>query len=190
MIRSNKRAPAASGIGIKSWKGRSMKMTFAAIVLSGLAAGFAGNAQAQGTGGAKLFFEGDMVRGAQAGAPGPFCVLDNQFKHLEKVVWRFRVVDENGKALDNTGLKSLVVELPDGQKMNAQYGPHPGGNPAAATDHFWTAIWTIPSGYPNGTFVYKAIATANDGKTATWEPFKRVTSQLQVVAGDIEVKKP
>jgi hypothetical protein len=28
------------------------------------------------------------------------------------------------------------------------------------------------------------------GQTATWEPFKRVTSQFQVVAGDIEIKKP
>jgi hypothetical protein len=28
------------------------------------------------------------------------------------------------------------------------------------------------------------------GKTAIWEPFKRVTSQLQVVAGEIEIKKP
>jgi hypothetical protein len=27
-------------------------------------------------------------------------------------------------------------------------------------------------------------------QTVTWEPFKRVTSQLQVVAGDIEIKKP
>jgi DNA-binding transcriptional LysR family regulator len=28
------------------------------------------------------------------------------------------------------------------------------------------------------------------GTTATWEPFKRVTSQLQVVPGEIEIKKP
>ena len=27
-------------------------------------------------------------------------------------------------------------------------------------------------------------------ETATWEPFKRVTSQLQVVPGEIEIKKP
>jgi hypothetical protein len=85
-------------------------------------------------------------------------------------------------------LKSLVVELPDGQKLNAQYGPHPGG--ANPTDFFWTAIWTIPSNYPNGTFVYKATATDMQGQTATWEPFKRVTSQFQVIAGDIEIKKP
>ena len=42
----------------------------------------------------KLFVEGDVVRGAQQGAPGPFCVLSNQFKRLEKVVWRIRVLDE------------------------------------------------------------------------------------------------
>ena len=31
-----------------------------------------------------------------------------------------------------------------------------------------------------GTFAYKATATDAQGQTATWEPFKRVTSQLQV----------
>ena len=169
-------------------RGSMRASTFAAIALSAAVLGLSGSAQAQ-VAGAKLFFEGDMVRGAQAGAPGPFCVLNNQFKHLEKIVWRFRILDQNGKPLDKDGLKSLVVELPDGQKLNAQYGPHPGGN-NAATDHFWTAIWTIPATYPNGTFVYKATATDPQGQSATWEPFKRVTSQLQVVAGEIEIKKP
>src|SRR5438477_5688374 len=137
----------------------------------------------------KLFFEGDMVRGAQQGAPGPFCVLNNQFKHLEKIVFRFRVLDRDGKSLDASGIKSLVVELPDGMKLAAAYGPHPGGN-NPATDHFWTAVWIIPEAYPNGTFVYKVHATDGTGQAQTWEPFKRTTSQLQVVAGAIEIKKP
>jgi hypothetical protein len=165
-----------------------MKSLAIAVVVTSAVVGFGTGAQAQVAGTAKLFFEGDMVRGGQAGAPGPVCVLDNQFKHLEKIVWRFRVLDENAKVLDDKGLKSLVVEMPDGQKINAQYGPHP--NAANATDFFWTAIWIIPSSYPNGTFVYKAVATDASGKTATWEPFKRTTSQLQVVAGEIEIKKP
>jgi hypothetical protein len=67
---------------------------------------------------------------------------------------------------------------------------HLKGSPANPTDFFWTAIWIIPSAYPNGTFVYKATATDAQGQTATWEPFKRVTSQLQVVPGEIEIKKP
>ena len=169
-------------------RGSMRASTFAAIAFSAAVLGLSGSAQAQ-VAGAKLFFEGDMVRGAQAGAPGPFCVLDNQFKHLEKVVWRLRILDENGKPLDDKGLKSVVIELPDGQKMDARFGPHPGGT-QPATDHFWTAIWTIPANFPNGTLVYKAVATDLQGKSATWEPFKRVTSQLQVVAGEIEIKKP
>lgn len=147
--------------------------------------GFAGGAHAQAS---KLFFEGDMVRGAQQGAPGPFCVLNNQFKHLEKVVFRFRVLDRDGKPLDASGVKSLVVELPDGMKLPAQYGPHPGGN-NPATDYFWTAVWIIPENYPNGTFAYKVHATDAASQVQTWEPFKRVTSQLQIVAGAIEIRR-
>jgi hypothetical protein len=159
-----------------------------AVAVSAASLGLATAADAQAA--KKLFFEGDLVRGAQQGAPGPFCVLNNQFKRLEKVVWRIRVLDQAGQALDDKGLKSLVVELPDGQKLDARYGPHPPPAQGPATDHFWTAIWTIPADYPNGTFVYKATATDPQGQSATWEPFKRVTSQLQVVAGEIEIKKP
>src|SRR5213593_4215452 len=137
-------------------------------------AAFDANAQAA----KKLFFEGDLVRGAQQGAPGPFCVLNNQFKRLEKVVWRIRVVDQSGQALDDKGLKSLVVELPDGQKLNARYGPHPPPAQGPATDYFWTAIWIIPTSYPSGTFAYKVVATDLDGGSQVWEPFKRSTSQL------------
>ena len=113
----------------------------------------------------RLFFEGDMVRGDQEGAPGPFCVLTNQFKRLEKVVWRVRVLDQTGKALDDKGIKELrfvrILLPPQG----------------------------CPTGYPSGTFVYRVVATDLNGNTQTWEPFKRVTSQLQVVAGEIEIKK-
>jgi hypothetical protein len=152
------------------------------LALSGAAVGCAGVAQAET---AKLFFEGDIVRGAQQGAPGPVCVLNNQFKHLEKVVWRFRIRDAEGKALDDKGIKGIVVELPDGTKVPAAYGGHPPPNP---TDHFWAAAWIIPAGYPNGTFVYKATATDLAGNSATWEPFVRTTSQLQVMPGEIEIR--
>ena len=64
--------------------------TFVAIALSVRFLGSTSGAQAQVSGPAKLFFEGDMVRGGQPGAPGPVCVLNNRFKHLEKVVWHLR----------------------------------------------------------------------------------------------------
>jgi hypothetical protein len=160
----------------------------AAVALSIAVLGFANDAKAQSAG--NLFFEGDMVRGDQEGAPGPFCVLANQFKRLEKVVWRVRVLDQTGKALDDKGLKSVVVELSDGQKLAGRFGPHPPPRSGPATDHFWSARWIIPTSYPSGTFVYKVVATDLEGKAHTWEPFKRGPSQLQVIAGEIEIKKP
>jgi hypothetical protein len=157
-------------------------LTLSAIALSAAVFGTAGAVKAQG-----LFVEGDMVRGAQEGAPGPVCVLTNQFQHLEKVVFRFRVRDRDGNLLDNKGLKSLVVELPNGEKLPGYYGGHP---PASPTDYFWVVAWIIPAGYPSGTFAYRATATDMQGHTQSWEPLKRVTSQFQVMPGEIAFKKP
>jgi len=158
-------------------------LTVSAVALSALA--YASGALAQG---GKLFFEGDIVRGAQPGAPGPFCVLNNQFKRLEKVVWRIRVLDQSGTSLDGKGLKGLYVHLPDGTKLEGRFGPHPPPHQGPATDFFWTSVWIVPDDYPSGTFVYKVTATDLQDQTHTWEPFKNVSSQFTVVAGAIELK--
>jgi hypothetical protein len=133
----------------------------------------------------KLFISSDMERGNQAGAP-PACVLNNVFLHLEKVVWRVRVLDADGNVLDNKNLKSVVVELQDGKKVDAAFGGHP---PRAPTDTLWAAAWIIPADYPTGTFSYKITATDNQGNSVTWEPFKVATSQLRIDQGAIELKK-
>jgi len=154
-----------------------------------IAVGLCGLVQAANAQAAKpLFIDGDMVRGGQKGAPGPACVLDNQFKHLEKVTWRIRVLDDAGKPLDDKGLKSLVVQLPDGQKFDAKFGQHPPPAAGPAVDYFWTAIWIIPTDYPSGSLSYKVVATDNNGNAQTWEPFKSKSSQLTVVDGAIEIK--
>ncbi len=163
-------------------------LSVAATAIVGLALTTAANAQ--GAAGKRLFFEGDLVRGVQPGAPGPFCVLANQFKRLERVIWRIRVLDQAGQSLDDKGLKSLVVELPDGQRLAAVFDRHPPPAQGPAVDYFWTAAWTIPASYPSGSLGYKVVATAMDGTSQTWEPFKSKPSQLQVVAGEIEIKKP
>jgi hypothetical protein len=136
--------------------------------------------------GKRLFFEADMVRHAQEGQAGPFCVLANQFKRKEAVAWRIRVLDQAGKSLDDKGLKSVVVELSDGQKLPAKFGPHPPRG--TATDHFWSLAWIIPADYPTGSLVYKVVATDNDGRTQIWEPFKRAPTQLTVIAGEPVMK--
>lgn len=158
------------------------KWVLCAAVISAAVFGPAGNVSAQ-----DLFLDGDMVRGAQEGAPGPVCVLTSQFQHLEKVVFRFRVRDQSGKELDDKAVKSLIVELPSGEKLEGYYGGHP---PASPEVYMWVATWTIPASYPSGTLTYKAIATDRQGHSQSWEPLRRTTSELQVMPGAIEFKKP
>lgn len=162
------------------------KFSVLAMVLAPL---FAGAAFAQSAPSAKLFFEGDMVRGRTAeGMTGPVCVLTSQFKRLEPVVWRVRVLDAAGKPADDKVLKSLVVELPSGEKVAMKYGGHPGGN-APKTDFFWAGSWQIPATYPTGSLTYKVVATDAQGQTQTWSPFNIAPSQLTVVAGDVTFTK-
>jgi hypothetical protein len=74
----------------------------------------------------KLFIEGDIVRGnTPSGNTGPVCVLANEFKRKENVIFRIRVRNAMGQALDDKGLKSLIVELSDGKKIPAEYRARP-----------------------------------------------------------------
>ena len=159
-------------------------LTCSAIALSLAAVSFADIAQAQQA--TKLHFEGDMVRSAQQGAPGPFCVLTSQFKHKERVAWRVRLVDQDGKNVDDKGVKNIFVVLPDGQKFEAFFRGHPPRPPQ--TDNFWSVAWIVPDNYPTGTFAYKVVATDLQGREHTWEPFKVASSQLTVLAGAVEIK--
>lgn len=154
----------------------------AAAAVAAAAFGFSAPASA-----ANLFFESDMVRGGtQDGATGPTCVMVSQFKRLEHVVWRIRVLDEDGNQVDDKGLKSLAVQIPDGQTFDAHYGRHPRGKP---TDDFWATSWGVPADYPLGTIGYKVIATETDGTVHEWSPFKVNLSELTIIPGDVTFTK-
>jgi hypothetical protein len=161
-----------------------------AILASLAVVGFANLASAQE---APLFIEGDIVRGnTAAGLTGPVCVLTNQFKRKEKVVFRIRVRDVTGAPLDGNALKGIVVELSDGQTFAAEYRARPPLSVRKAlglsepTDYFWSAVWLIPEDYPTGSLSYNVVATDLQGHTRTWTPFKDPRSLPMVVAGDVE----
>jgi hypothetical protein len=135
----------------------------------------------------RLFFEGDMVRHTVEGQAGPFCVLASQFRRKEGVAWRIRVLDQTGQSADDKKLKSVVIELSDGQKLNLKFGGHP--TRGTATDYFWSVNWVIPGEYPTGSLTYKVIATDLGGQTQSWEPFKRQPTQLTVIPGEPDLKK-
>jgi hypothetical protein len=159
-------------------------LSVSVIALAVVTLGFASGAQAQQQA-KKLFFEGDIGRHALPAQAGPFCVLVNQYKRGEAVAFRIRALLPNGEVADDKVLKSLVVELGNGQRLPAGYKPHG----APPTDYFWSLFWTIPTDHPTGSIGYKVIATMNDGSTVEWKPFNRPTTELMVVAGDPEIKK-
>jgi hypothetical protein len=159
-------------------------LSVSVIALAVVTLGFASGAQAQQQA-RKLFFEGDIVRHALPAQAGPFCVLINQYKRGEAVAFRIRALLPNGEVADDKVLKSVVVELGNGQRLPAGFKPHG----APPTDYFWSLFWTIPTDHPTGSIGYKVIATMNDGSTVEWKPFNRPTTELMVVAGDPEIKK-
>jgi hypothetical protein len=159
-------------------------ISISAVLAAAAALGAVSGAQAQQPA-RRLFFEGDIVRHALPNQAGPFCVLTNQFKHNEAVAFRIRVLQPSGEVADDKLLKSVVVELGNGEKLPAHYGPH--GSPP--TDYFWSLYWTIPPTHPTGSIGYKVIATLNDGSVEEWKPFNRAPTALMVVAGEPELKK-
>jgi hypothetical protein len=154
--------------------------TFALVLLAAL--GMAPLAQGQVS--KPLFIAADMVTGPVGSAP--VCVLSNRFMRKESVAWRIRVQDATGKESDDKSLKSLVVELSDGQKFAARFGGHP---PKEPIDHFWSTSWSIPEDYPTGSLNYKVVATALDGTTQSWEPPNIKPSLLTVIPGTFQPAK-
>lgn len=169
------------------------KLLAIGTVLSLLTAG--GAAQSQEA--RKFFIEGDIVRGlTRNGATGPVCALASQFKRNESVIFRMRVTDIYGKPLDDKALKSIVVELSDGQRLTARYASRP---PApflealgltAPVDAFWSAAWLIPDNYPTGTLGFRYIVTDAQDNAQTWEPLKEYRSWPTIIAGAVEYSRP
>ena len=147
----------------------TIRSMLAATALATALIGFAPAGQAQTA--PKYFFESDMVR-------GQLCVLNNQFKRNEPVVFRVRVMSPKGQNVDDKGLKSLTLQLSDGKSLPMHFGSHPRGQ---NTDTFWTVSWVVPADYPTGSLSYKVTAVDADGQSQTWSPFNVKPSQLAVV---------
>jgi hypothetical protein len=131
-----------------------------------------------------LILQANAVLGA-TGAPSPqdICIESNRFRQGEEVVFRIKVYNPaTGQPMDDKALTSVVVSLKDGQTFKATYGGHPGGQGATPTDYFWSAVWSIPTTYPTGSVPYTVTATANDGRTGTFNDFNVGPSLLTVVA--------
>jgi hypothetical protein len=129
-----------------------------------------------------LILVADTVQGPanltpEESAAGAVCVQKNRFAKNEEIVWRVRVLDPaTGEPMDDQALSSVVVRLPD-QELAMRYGPHPRDNPV---DFFWTVAFDVPEAYPSGLLNYTVAATANDGRTGTYNQFGVAAAQLTV----------
>jgi hypothetical protein len=169
-------------------------MALGIAVLSMGVLGYASGVTAQEA--QKMFIEGDIVRGnTPNGNTGPVCVLANQFKRKENVIFRVRVRNIAGQPLDDKDIKSIIVELSDGKKYPAAYRPRPPVAVRAALgltgpiDYFWSAAWLIPQDYPTGSLSYRVVATDMQGNTQEWTPMKDLRSLPVVMPGDVEYTK-
>jgi hypothetical protein len=150
-----------------------------ALGIAGAALGFLQTGSAQAAGPA-MVIQSDMVQGFIQGMKTPPCVMSSQFHHKDLVIFRVRVIDtKTGKPMDNTALKSLTVELPDGEKFAEHYGKHPPQDPVG---YYWSYGWVIPANYPSGSITYKVVAVDKHGHATTFEPFEAKESQLTILA--------
>jgi hypothetical protein len=137
----------------------------------------------QGNGKDTLIVYANTAIGHVAVDPSIICVESSLFSRGQQIVWRIRVLNPAGNPMDDTQLKSVVVQIPGSSplSLNASYGGHPGGPGVTPTDHFWAVAWTIPNDYPTGTFPYEVTATALHGNpTGTFNDFNVLPSLLRI----------
>jgi len=132
-----------------------------------------------------LLLQGDTVRSPEGLTDEEktflSCVQQSRFPQSSRIVWRFRVLDPiSGKAIDDKGLTSFELILPDGTKSAFKYGGH-GGTKEAPAEFFWTAGYSVPKDYPTGLFTYQLKATSKEGVVGTFDQFKVPAAQLTIV---------
>jgi hypothetical protein len=134
-----------------------------------------------------LILQGDTVRSPEGLTDEEktflSCTQQSRYPQGSRIVWRFKALDPiSGKALDDKGIKSFDLTLPDGKTQAFKYGGHPGGATAVPTDFFWTAGFSVPKDYPTGLFNFQIKAVGIDGAVGTFDQLKVSSSLLTIVA--------
>lgn len=132
----------------------------------------------------KLVIWGDL---ADFSRPGPVlrCYNTNRFKRGQRAGFRMTAIDGGTGEIENS--TQLVVhvthggrtiDLPMDWRGSRSY---PADEYTKAPVMMWTAVWEVPTDAPLGAARYTVTAKDKFGRTATFEPFPNVLSQLVIV---------
>jgi hypothetical protein len=132
----------------------------------------------------KLVIWGDL---ADFSRPGPVlrCYNTNRFKRGQRAGFRMTAIDGGTGEIENS--TQLVVhlthagktiDLPMDWRGSRSY---PADEYTKAPVMMWTAVWEVPMDAPLGAATYTVTAKDKFGRTATFEPFPNVLSQLVIV---------
>jgi hypothetical protein len=99
------------------------------------------------------------------------CIQTGVFKRGMRMVVRFEVLDTStGKRVTDKDGATIKLVLPHGEEIPGRWTIR--GSVAAMPDSawMWDTSWDIPPDYPVGSFEYRIVVTAKDGRTATFTP--------------------
>jgi hypothetical protein len=138
----------------------------------------------QGHPSGKLVIWGDLADFTRPGAPLR-CYATSRFKRGQRVGFRMTAIDGGTGEVENTA--EMVVHLAYGgrtvdipMRWRGVGGFPPSEYPRQPAE-MWTGVWTVPDDAPVGTLSYTVTARDRVGRTATFNPFPNLLSQLAIV---------
>jgi hypothetical protein len=132
----------------------------------------------------KLVIWGDVVNFDPPGTPNQ-CVAQSRFKRGQRIGFRMTAVDGGSGEVEHTAVlvahvthAGKTVDVP--MRWRGQ-GNFPADQYLRAPREMWTGGWAVAKDAPVGTVKYTVTATDRFGRTATFEPFPAIPSQLAIV---------
>ena len=99
------------------------------------------------------------------------CTQSGVFKRGMRIVVRFEILDtSSSKRVTDKDAANIKLVLPHGEEIPGRWAIRGGGAAMPDSAWMWDTSWDIPPDYPLGSFDYRIMITAKDGRTATFTP--------------------
>ena len=137
-----------------------------------------------GHGQGKLVIWGDVVNFNAPNTPNQ-CVGQTRFKRGERIGFRMTAVDGNTGEVENTA--TLVAHVTyAGKTIDVPMrwrgvGNYPMDQYLRAPKEMWTGGWPVPADAMPGMLSYTVTATDRFKRTASYQPFAAIPSQLAII---------